>query len=108
MSALDLAAELLRHCLLAVADAEHRHASFVDRGRRERRPFFVDGGRTAGQNYGLRLHRLEGLVGFLERDDLGIDALLAHASRDQLGDLRAEIDDEEFVVVGWCAAHSGF
>ena len=39
MPALDLAAELLRHCLFAVADAEHRHAGFVDRQRRERRPF---------------------------------------------------------------------
>ena len=31
MAALDLAAELLRHGLLAVADAEHRHAGVVDR-----------------------------------------------------------------------------
>ena len=30
MAALDLAAELLRHRLLAVADAEHRHAGLVD------------------------------------------------------------------------------
>ena len=35
MAALDLAAELLRHRLLAVADAEHRHAG-VDRSRAAR------------------------------------------------------------------------
>ena len=34
----------------------------------------------------------------LERHDLAIDALLAHAPRDQLGHLRAEIDDEDLVV----------
>ena len=34
----------------------------------------------------------------LERHDLGIDPLLAHTPRDQLGHLGAEIDDENFVV----------
>ena len=106
MAALDLAAELLRHRLLAVADAEHRHAGLVDRGRRQRRALLMHGGRTAGQDHGLRLHRLEGFFGFLERDDLGIDALLAHAPCDELRDLRAEIDDEELVVVGG-VRHSG-
>ena len=33
MAGLDLAAELMRHRLLAVADAEHRHAGLVDRHR---------------------------------------------------------------------------
>ena len=37
MAGLDLAAELLRHRLLAVADAEHRHAGVIDRRRRQRR-----------------------------------------------------------------------
>ena len=37
VAALDRAAELLRHRLLAVADAEHRHARLVDAGRRQRR-----------------------------------------------------------------------
>ena len=38
VAALDLAAELLRHGLLAVADAEHRHAGVEDRLRRAGRP----------------------------------------------------------------------
>ena len=41
--------------------------------------------------------RSEGLLGGLERNDLGIDAGLAHAPRDQLRDLAAEIDDEDGV-----------
>ena len=36
MAGLDLAAELMRHGLLAVADAEHRQAGLVDRHRGER------------------------------------------------------------------------
>ena len=34
----------------------------------------------------------------LKRRDLAIDPLLAHPPGDQLGDLRAEIDDENLVV----------
>ena len=41
----------------------------------------------------------ERLLGRLKRRDLAIDAGLAHAARDQLRDLRAEIDDQHFVVV---------
>ena len=37
MAGLDLAAELMRHGLLAVADAEHRQAGLVDRHRGKRR-----------------------------------------------------------------------
>jgi hypothetical protein len=32
--------------------------------------------------------------------DLTIDAALAHATGDELGDLGAEVDDEDAVVVG--------
>ena len=53
MTALDLAAELLRHRLLAVADAEHRHAGLEDRGGRERRILVEHRGRPAGQDHGL-------------------------------------------------------
>ena len=33
-------------------------------------------------------------LGFVEGNDLAIDARLAHAPGDELGDLRAEVDDE--------------
>ena len=96
--AFDLAAELLRHGLLAVADAEHGHAGLVDRHRRQRRVPVEHGCGPAGQDDALRLHRIERRFGFLERHDLAIDPLLAHAPGDELGDLRAEIDDENLVV----------
>src|SRR6185503_15901504 len=98
VAALDLAAELLRHRLLAVADAEHRHAGLVDRLWRERRVLCVHRGRSTGEDHCLRLHLLEGLLRLLVRHDLGIDLLLPHPPRDELGDLGAEIDDQDFVV----------
>jgi hypothetical protein len=96
--ALDHAAELLRHRLLAVADAEDRHAGRVDAGRRQRRVLVEHRGRAAREDHTLRPHRRECLCRLLERHDLAIDLLLAHAARDELGDLRAEIDDENLVV----------
>ena len=100
MAGLDLAAELLRHGLLAVADAEHRHAGLVDRHRRERRVLVEHGGRPAGEDHPFRLHLAQRGFRLLERHDLAIDPLLAHAPRDELGHLRAEIDDENLVVGG--------
>ena len=98
VAALDLAAELGRHGHLAVADAEHRHAGIEDRLRRARRALLVHRCRPAGEDHRLRLHRREGRFGLLERHDLGIDALLAHAARDQLRHLAAEIDDQNLVM----------
>ena len=39
-------------------------------------------------------------LGFVERHDLRIDARLAHAPRDELRDLTAEIDDEDADLLG--------
>ena len=98
VSALDRAAELGGHRHLAVADAEHRHAGLEDRLRRARRSGFVDRFRAARKDHAARLHLGERFGGFVEGHDLAIDPLLAHAPRDELGDLRAEIDDENLVV----------
>ena len=100
VAALDPAAELLRHGLLAVADAEHRDARLIDRFRRERRVTIEHRGRSARQDHAFRPHRRERAFGLLERHDLGINPLLAHAPRDQLRHLGAEIDDEDLVVHG--------
>ena len=87
-----------RHRHLAVADAEHRHAGVEDRLRRARRAGLVHRCRAAGQDDRLRLHLAEGRFRLLERHDLAIDALLAHAARDQLRHLAAEIDDQNLVM----------
>ena len=100
MTGLHFAAKLRRHQLLAVADAEDRHAGLEDRPRGAGRAFFQHRGRTAGQDHRLGLQRGEGRLGLLEGGDLAIDAGLANAAGDQLGHLRAEIDDQHLVVVG--------
>ena len=98
MPRLDGAAELRRHGLLAVADAEHRHARLEDALRRARRGVARHRFRPARQDDALRLHLAKSLFGRLEGHDLRIDALLAHAPGDQLRHLRAEIDDQDLVV----------
>ena len=100
MPALDLATELVRHRLLAVADAEHRHARFIDRFRRERRILIENRRGPAREDDGLRLHLTESSFGLLVRNDLGIDLFLPDPARDELGDLGAEIDDQNLVVHG--------
>ena len=92
---LDPAAELGAHGLLAVADAEHGHAQLehgrwcpgaqglVGRGGAARED--DRGGREAGDE-----QVVDG-AGV----DLAVDAVLAHAARDQLGVLRAEVEDQD-------------
>src|SRR3977135_211338 len=73
VAALDLAAELVRHRLLAVADAEYRHARLVDRHGSEWRAGFMHRRWPAGEDDRLRLHRPEGFFRPLERYDLAIN-----------------------------------
>src|SRR5262245_574831 len=100
MATLDLAAELLCHRLLAVTDAKQWHASVVHHLRRERRVLVENGGWATGKDHRLRLHLAEGLFGLLERHDLAIDLLLPDPARDELGNLGAEIDDQNLVAHG--------
>ena len=93
--ATDGATKGVSHGLEAVADAQHGHAGLEDRGIDGGRTLLVHGGRAAGQDDG------GGLLGEHVRhahgvgDDLGVDVGLTHAARDQLGILRAEVDDED-------------
>ena len=103
VAAFDAAAHLRHHGLLAVADAEHRQAGLEHPVGRARRAELGDAGRAARQDHGLGLEPLQRLLGLVERHDLGVDALLAHAPRDQLRDLAAEIDDEDGVGHGGSA-----
>ena len=98
--ALHPAAHLRHHGLLAVADAEHGQPGLEHPVGRPGRAELGDAGRPARQDHGLGLQALECLLGLVERHDLGIDALLAHAPGDQLRHLAAEIDDEDGVGHG--------
>ena len=106
VGALGLAAELDAHGHLPVADAEHRDAGLEHDLRRARAAGLMGRRRPARQDHRLRLDALERRLGLLERHDLGIDAGFAHAPGDQLGDLAAEIDDEDGVGMSG-AFHGG-
>ena len=98
MAALDSAAELRGQQLLAVADGEHGDAGVENALRRARRAGLGDGAGAAGEDHRLGADLGEGALGALEWRDLAIDAGLAHAPRDELRHLRAEIDDQQLVV----------
>jgi hypothetical protein len=104
----DVAAELRRHDLLTVADAEDRHAGVEQTLRCAGRGFQRDRGGAARQDDALRLHPLERLFGGLEGGDFAVDAGFANTARDELGDLAAKVDDENAVgmlhagrIAGW-------
>ena len=91
----DLAAQLLVQSLLAIADGEQRQAAVEQFLRRPRAFMFRHRGRTAGEDDALGGEPPEGVAGGGERGDLAIDAGLAHPPGDELGDLAAEVDDED-------------
>ena len=93
----DPAAELGAHQLLAIADAEHRHAGLEYAWRGERRRRLDHRGGTAGQydRLGCELGKACGTD--IKGVDLAIDAALAQPARDELGHLAAEIEDQDAV-----------
>ena len=97
IAALDPAAELGAHGLLAVADAEHRHAQGKHRFRRARGVLVGDRGRTAGQNHRLGAKGADAFLGDAERVDFTINTTLPHPPGDELGHLRPEIKNENAI-----------
>jgi hypothetical protein len=99
VAAFHLAAKGGHHGLLAIANTEDGHAGVNHCGRKLRRAGLVHRRRTAGEDDGLGQNRLESSLHLIEGHDLRINASLPHPPCDQLGVLRAEIDDEHFVRV---------
>ena len=95
----DPAAELRGHGLHAVADAEHRHAELEHGVRRARRHVVRDRLRAAGEDDAARAEPADGVVAAVPGQDFAVDADLAHAPRDQLRVLRAEVEDQDPVGV---------
>ena len=98
---LDLAAQLCGHGLHAIANAQHGQAQFKHSiGRAV--VHFVHAGVAAREDdafevavFGVLAHPVAGhIAGMNFTEHMG----LAHAAGDELGDLRAEIEDEDFLV----------
>ena len=99
---LHLPAEDLRPELHAVADAEDRDAEVEDARVAARGVGLVNAARAAGEDQALGVELLEFVDGDVGPDQLAVDALLADPAGDELGVLRAEIEDrDDFVVLHW-------
>ncbi len=99
LGALHGAAELRAHHHLAVADAEHRHPGGEHEVRRARRAGIRHAGRAAGQDDAVGAEGSETGGLRVEGQNLAIDAAFADAAGDELGDLAAEIEDQNLLLV---------
>src|SRR5205807_1134585 len=77
--------------------AEHRNAELEELLRRARAFAFVNAGGAAREDHSFEPRPRQCLLGELIGNDFGIDARFANPPRDELGHLRAEIDDENAV-----------
>ncbi len=91
----DVPAELMGHQLRAVADAEDGEPPVPDRRVRPRGIGVVDRHRAAGEDDRARPSTLDLLVRGVVRQQLGVDVELADPARDQLGELAAEVEDDD-------------
>ena len=89
------AAEHVGHQLHAVADAEHRDAEVEHGAVTVRRTLLIDTAGTARQNHADRRLGPDRLEGGIERKYFAVHRQLAQTPSDQLGELRAEIQDED-------------
>src|SRR5262249_19138167 len=96
--ALDVAAENKSEKLEAVTDPERRQAEGEDLGGNTRCVFGVDARGASRENHGARAQAADFLEREIVRMDLAVDAELADAPRDELGGLRAEVEDEDGVA----------
>jgi hypothetical protein len=92
---LDAPAEVERHQLRAVADAEGGDAGLEDAVVDAGRAVGVDGRGAAGEDDRVRVARADRVRRHAVRHELGVHPRLAHAARDQLRVLAAEVDDED-------------
>jgi hypothetical protein len=89
------AAELARHQLHPVADAEDRQTAVVHGGVHRRRIGFIAGGGTSGEDdtewFALQYLLQRSVIGH----DLTVNFALPDTAGDQLGVLRSEIQDND-------------
>jgi len=96
---LDLSAEDVRAQLHPVADAEDRARRVEDLGIAARRPRLVHAAGPTGKDQALGIELAEFVDGNVRPDKLAEDTLFADPPRDELGVLRAEVEDRDAFVV---------
>ena len=91
----NLAAKGVRHELHAVAEAEHWNAELKNATLDLWRAVAVDAVWAAGKDDAFWLFFFDGCEGFVKWHDLAVNNALAHAARNELVVLAAEIDDDD-------------
>ena len=102
---LDATAELGRHRLHAVADTEHRHAERKHRRWGDRRIFLRDRLWTAREDDALGREGTNVFIPGVPRMDFAIDAEFAYPTRNELGVLRTEIEDQDPIGMDVASGH---
>ena len=97
---LDQPAEPVHEQLHAVADGEHGTAQLEDAQVDVGRARIEHARRPAREHDAARVEGADGLEARGRRVDLAVDVLLADAPRDQLRELRAEVEDQDTVPLG--------
>ena len=92
------------HELLAVADAEHRHAELEQARIAARRFGIVDALRATAQDDRGGIELFQRVERQRARVDLAVDVALAHAPRDELRVLRAVVENENDLTLGHLAS----
>ena len=95
----DLAAEVVRDELAAVADAEHGHARVKERGVDVRRVLQIHAVRATGEDEADGLHRKKVRKRRGVGLDLAVNAAFAHAARDELVVLAAKVQYDDGLMV---------
>ena len=95
----DLAAEVVRDELAAVADAEHGHARVKERGIDVRRVLEIHAVRAAGEDEADGIHREKVRKRRRVGLDLAVNAAFAHAARDELVVLAAKVQYDDGLMV---------
>ena len=95
---LNLAAQLSRHGLHAVTDAQYGYSQFKHGLRGLGGFILINGIRTAGKNNAGRFEVADELVVHVPGVQFAVNVGLAHAAGNQLGVLGTEVENEDFLV----------
>ncbi len=90
----DFAAQIMRHRLHPVADAQNGQAEVIDSFVYLRRPLVIDRRRPAGEDQPDRIPRLNDFQRRVIGQNLAVDMALADAPGDELRVLRAEVQHQ--------------
>ena len=100
------AAQLKRHGLHAVANAQHRHAQLKNDARRPRRFLQGHAFRPPGEDDAARRPVDDFRLGNIKGQNFAKDPELPHPARDELGVLRSKVEDQNPFLVN-VVAHGG-